>query len=115
MFFGSWRIIPIFLSFIIIFILKIILNEVYLRSKSLNDCKSPLTNTQAKVLTRRCTIEPSPYTSHNVETYFITFKLPNGQTMEFRVKREDYICIPEQGEGYLTYQGAHFKKFKCNS
>lgn len=49
---------------------------------------------------------------HTSRRYFVTFKMKNGDRMEFCVSAPEYMRLTENNKGMLSFQGTRYMEFE---
>jgi hypothetical protein len=103
---------PLFNIFFIIFLIFFL----YAIAKNLSQWQA---NNNSPVLTKESIVVDKRYKRHHhggqhphsSKTYYITFRVAQDETMEFRVRRSIYQTIEVGDDGPLKYQGTRFLSF----
>lgn len=98
----------VFIIFIVFFLYTVFTN---IQQWNINN-NSPQLTTEAVVVDKRVKRHhhggQHPHTS---KTYYISFRVDTGETMEFKVRRSVYKITDEGDDGILVYQGTRFLSF----
>ena len=97
----------------------IFLESLIILMQWLKNRRSPLIMTQAKVLDKHVQIQnirrkrsSGPgYVKHKMYIYYVLFEIEGGDTLEFQVKKGEYMKIKKGQFGELTFQGKRYIKF----
>ena len=72
----------------------------------------PLQTVEATVIAKRTGVAGGYDGAAVYSTYFVTFRLPDGQRLEFQVEGETYGRVVEEDRGKLSYKDKFFVKFE---
>mgnify|MGYP003869362593 CR=1 FL=1 len=77
---------------------------------------SPLLTVPARIVSKRSEIrqqqQDEGISSRTTTTYYLTYELPGGKRMEFRVDGHEFGVSAEGDTGSLSYQGTRYHGFQ---
>ncbi|WP_410515179.1 DUF2500 family protein [Paenibacillus sp. BR2-3] len=76
---------------------------------------SPMLTVPARIVSKRSEIrqqQDEGISSRTTMTYYLTFEVPDGVRMEFKVDGQEYGMSAESDRGSLTYQGTRYHGFQ---
>jgi len=121
--FGSmmFNIVPVIVIMGFIFVFgTIIVRSVQGVKQWKRNNESPILTVDATVVTKRADTHHHYHNtgSNNMHhmtsstTYYVTFEVPSGDRLEFRVRDTDYGMLAEKDTGRLTFQGTRYLGFE---
>jgi len=119
-----FNIVPVIviLGFIFVFGTIIVRSIIGVKQWKRNN-ESPVLTVDATVVAKRADVH---YHYHNTgtdnmhhhtsssTTYYVTFEVPSGDRLEFRVRGSEYGLLAENDAGKLTFQGTRYLGFERN-
>jgi len=112
MFDFTGTVLPIFLV-VIIGIIAVSAGRGFLQWSRNNS--SPMLSVPARIVSKRNEVRQQTdegNSSRTITTYYLTFELPGGSRMEFKVNGHEYGMSAEGDKGSLTYQGTRYLGFQ---
>jgi len=76
---------------------------------------SPMLTVPARIVSKRSEVrqqQDEGTTSRTTTSYYLTFEVPSGVRMEFKVDGHEFGMSAEGDRGSLTYQGTRYYGFK---
>jgi hypothetical protein len=76
---------------------------------------SPMLTVPARIVSKRSEVrqqQEEGTTSRTTTSYYLTFEVPSGARMEFKVDGHEFGMSAEGDRGSLTYQGTRYYGFK---
>jgi len=122
--FGNimFSIVPVIVIFAFIFVFgSIIVNSIQGVKQWKRNNESPVLTVDATVVTKRADTHHYYHntgTDNNMHhmssstTYYVTFEVPSGDRLEFKVRDTEYGMLAEKDTGKLTFQGTRYLGFE---
>ncbi|HHV99132.1 MAG TPA: DUF2500 domain-containing protein [Clostridiaceae bacterium] len=116
-----FNIVPVIIILGFVFVFGIIIvRSIQGISQWKRNNESPVLTVEAKVVTKRADVYSHHHSTgtdnmHHMSsstTYYVTFEVPSGDRLEFRVRGSEYGMLAENDIGKLTFQGTRYLGFE---